>query len=408
MRQRLGRWCVAVCVLLGATAAPAAAAPRVDRQEGEPPVVYLEGGPYELGLQHGRLLQPEVHASVEETLAHFRGALRVPLVSGFLINRWLDWIYAQAEPFIPPDYKEEMRGLAEGSGVPLREIHRLHAIPDATGTGCSSLAVFGHATTDGRLYHTRNLDWNIKAGVQRHAAVFVVHPARGVPFINVGYAGFIGVLSGINAHGVSVAQIGAETADETFAGMPMPFVLRQVLQTSPNLDLASWIVMQVARTRGYNYVFADAITRQAIALETTRRVGVLFRPDDPKEHRVPYALPIADAVVRADTAMDRGIRSLQRASGGQPGQHPSPSPIGSGAYEQRYKGQATRIQAQYGRLDVLRVRQIAQAVAPPSNVQSVVYAYPDLWVANAEGKTPAAQTDYRHYAIDDLLNASAP
>ncbi len=188
----------------------------------------------------------------------------------------------------------------------------------------------------------------------------------------------------------------------------MPFMLRQVLQESPNLDLASWIVVHTQRTRGYNYVFADAITRDAIALETTWRVCVLFRADDPKEHRVSYAVPIQDAVFRADTAVDRGIRGVQRASRGKPGQHPSPSPDGSAAYEQRYKGQAARIREAYGRLDVLKVRQIAQAVAPSSNVQSVVYAYPDVWVANADGQTPAARTEYRHYAVDELLKPFTP
>ena len=48
-------------------------------------------------------------------------------------------------------------------------------------------------------------------------------------------------------------------------------------------------------------------------------------------------------------------------------------------------------------------RRIARSVAPTSNVQSVVFAWPDLWVANAQGTTPAAQTPYHHLSATRLL-----
>lgn len=402
MRRRVERGCL-LLLLVAAQAASAAAIPRVEHAPGEPPVVYLEGAPYDLGYQHGSMLRQEVRASVGQTLDYFRGRLRVPVLGPFLVNRWLDWGYAQMAPFISPAYAEEMRGLADGSGVPLREIHRLHAIPDLTGTGCSSLAVFGRATTDGRLYHTRNLDWDIAAGIQAHAALFVVRPQGGQPFLNIGYAGFIGVLSGINARALSVGEIGAATVDETFQGEPMPFVLRRVLEQSHTLEEAARLVLIAARTRGYNYVFADGLAREAIALETTHSACLRFAPDDAREHHTPYALPLPDAVCRADTAIDRGIRLTQRCSGGHPGRQPPAPPNGSGAYDKRYRGQALRIRAAYGRLDAAGVRAIAQAVAAGSNVQSVVYGYPDVWVANAEGMTPAAETAYHHYDASDLL-----
>ena len=399
MRRRLAELLCVAGVLYVLWAPSADAIPRVEQQPGAPPVVYLEGAPYDLGYQHGTMLQQEVRASVSRTLDYFRHRLRIPIVGPFLVNCWLDRGYAQMAPFIPPAYAEEMRGLAAGSGVPLREIHRLHAIPDLTGTGCSSLAVFGRATADGRLYHTRNLDWTIDAGIQEQAVIFVVRPQGGWPFINIGYAGFIGVLSGINAHAISIGEIGASTVDETLKGEPMPFVLRQVLEQSRDLDGASHLVLDAKRARGYNYVFADAIRRQAIALETTHLACILFYPDDAKEHRVAYALPLQDVLCRADTAMDRGVRALQRCSGGKPGRHPPAAPDGSGAYEKRYRGQAVRIREAYGRLDAEGVRAIAQAVAAGSNVQSVIYGYPDLWVANAAGPTPATQTEYHHYDV---------
>ncbi len=364
-------------------------------------VVRLAGGPYELGRRHGEALREEVHASLRHVLGFFRGYLKVPWVSAMAVNWWLDSAWALAVPFVPADALQELRGLADGSGVPLRELFRLHAIPDRT-YSCSNFAAWGRATAGGRLIHVRNLDWDIEAGVQRFPVVFVVRPSGKRAFVNVGWAGFIGVLTGINETGLSIGQIGAETADATFRGEPMVFVMRRVLEEASTLEEAASLIRQARRTVGVNYVVADAKAKRAVAIETTRRHARVFEADDPAEHRVPYARPMADAVFRADTAMDPGIRERQIASGGDPRRPGLEVPSGS-AYEVRYLGQAAGLHAQFGALDAEAARAIARAVAPRSNIQSVVFAWPDAWIANARGLTPAAQTTYHRINLEQLL-----
>ena len=382
--------------------APVEAA-QVEHQDGVP-VVYLSGTPYELGRQHGEALREEIRASMAQVLGYFRWYLRIPWVRSWLVNWWLDSAWKQETPFVPPDDLEELRGLAEGSGVPVRELYRLHAIPDRT-YACSSFAVWGRATADRRLIHVRNLDWNMQAGIQRFATVFVVRPTGKHAFVNVGWAGFIGVLTGINDAQLSVGQVGAETVDATFRGEPMGFVMRRVLEEAGDLDAASSLVLSARRTVGVNYVFADAKARRAIIVETTRRHTRVFEANDLSEREVSYARPIADAVFRADAAVDPVIRQRQIASGGHPETPELEPPTGS-AYEIRYLGQAAGILAHYGRIDAAAAKEIARAVAPPSNVQSVVFAWPDLWVANAQGTTPAARTSYHHLNAARLLQPS--
>ena len=365
------------------------------------PIVHLSGTPYELGRQHGGRLRDEIRACVRGVLGYFRHYLRIPLAGAWAVNWWLDQAWQQAQPFIPPAYLEELRGVADGSGVPLRELYRLHAIPDRT-YSCSSLAAWGRATSDGRLIHVRNLDWNIDAGIQRFAVVFVVRPRGKHAFVNVGWAGFIGVLSGVNDAQLSVGQIGAETTDATFRGEPMAFVMRDVLEEADDVEQAASIVVGARRTVGVNYVFADAKARRAIALETTHRRARLFGANDPAERHVRYARPMVDAVFRADTAMDPTIRDQQLASDGDPSR-PGLEPPGGSAYEIRYLGQAAGLSARYGRLNRDGALAIAQAVAPPSNVQSVLVSWPELWVANAQGTTPAARSSYHHLDLSELL-----
>ena len=382
---------------------PIVEAAQVEYHEGLP-VVYLSGTPYELGKQHGEALREEVHASVRQVLGYFRAYLKIPWVRSWVVNWWLDTAWRAAAPFIPPNDLEELRGLADGSGVPLPELYRLHAIPDRT-YACSSFAAWGRATAGGQLIHVRNLDWNIHAGIQRFAVVFVVRPAGKHAFINVGWAGFIGVLTGINDAQISVGQIGAGTVDATFRGEPMAFLMRRVLEEADDLDEASSLVRNARRTVGINYVFADAKARRAIALETTHGYVRIFDADDPVEHQVSYARPMTDAVFRADTAMDPIIRDRQQASNGDPRRPGLENPAGSSAYDIRYLGQAAGIHAHFGTLNTEAARHIAQALAQGSNVHSVVFAWPDLWVANAQGTTPAAQTPYHRFSIQRLLES---
>jgi hypothetical protein len=366
------------------------------------PIAYLSGTPYEIGRQHGELLREDVRGAVRQLLGYFRSYLNIPLVRAWAVNWWLDRAWHAAMPSVSADVREELRGLADGAGVPVRELYRLHAIPDRT-YSCASFAAWGRATAGGRLIHMRNLDWNIDADIQRYATVFVIRPKGKRAFISMGWAGFVGVLTGVNDAQISVGQIGAETTDVTFRGEPMAFVMRRVLEESASLGDASRLVLTARRTVGVNYVFADAKAKRGIVIETTHRHTRTFTADDAAEREVAYARPMRDAVYRADTAVDPIIRERQVASHGDPSRPGLEDPMGSSAYDVRYVGQAAGLQASFGELDAATAQAIARSVAPSSNIQSVVFAWPNLWVANAQGLIPAAQTTYHRLDARQLL-----
>ena len=98
-------------------------------------------------------------------------------------------------------------------------------------------------------------------------------------------------------------------------------------------------------------------------------------------------------------------RSAWPATGGRPGRPGLEPPSGS-AYETRYLGQADGLARHFGTLDPAAAQEIARAVAPDSNIQSVIIAWPELWVANAQGLTPAARTAYHRLDARQLLGDS--
>lgn len=369
-------------------------------------IVHLKGDPYTIGFQHGYLLRRDMEEQWEQIMELAKSRLPIPIfyrLSQWYLKARLDYVYLKMRKHILPDYRDEMRGLADGSGISLQTIHRAHALPELFSTLCANGVYFGKATADGRLYHVRNLDWSREIGVHKHACVFAVQPNGKNAFVNVGYAGFIGVLSGINEKGISVGQIGCETINHTLKGEPMPFVLKRVLEEANSSDEAAEIVRKAKRTYGYNYVFADAIRKTAVAIETTRDYAVAFGPHDSRETESGYGVSLEDALIRSDTAFDPTIRNLQTASGGNPKTPGLETPTGK-AYEVRYKKQAELAKAYFGKLDAQTLGGIAKEIAPSSNIQSVIFAYPDIWIANATGNLRAVDGSYERFNVEELLN----
>ncbi|MBI4430808.1 MAG: hypothetical protein HY587_03740 [Candidatus Omnitrophica bacterium] len=368
-------------------------------------IVKLKGDPYTIGYQHGYLLRSDMEAQWKHIMELAKSRLPVPIL--YRLSQWylkarMDYAYLKMKRHIPKDYIDEMRGLADGSGISIRTIHRAHAIPELFPTLCANGVYYGKAVSDGKLYHLRNLDWSREIGVHDHACVFVVKPVGKNAFVHFGYAGFIGVLSGVNKNGLSVGQIGANTTDAALSGEPMPFLLRRVLEESDSIDDAVSIVKNAKRTNGYNYVFADALNKRAVALETTAAHFAEFMPNDAGEKESPYSFVMEDVLIRADLAFDAGVRTLQTASGGVP-KAPGLEPPTGKAYEVRYKKQAQLAEKYYAKLNPEILLGIAKEIAPASNIQSVLFGYPDVWVANAVGNLRAVETDYTHFNIPELL-----
>jgi len=363
-------------------------------------VLHLKGSPYEMGFQHGALAREQVHmamARVDELLQKAKDEVGLPrFAAEFLLGAE----YRLCMPYIPERYQREMEGLADGAGVDLKILRGMLVVSELTERYCSAFAVFGKATGNGRLYHGRNFDWVMDAGLQNDAALILYEPDGYVPFASAGYLGTVGVLSGMNMEGISISQIGAVNKDGSFRGVPLMVMLRRILEEAKDLDKATDIIANSKRTVGYNYVVADGKAMAAKAYETCAHHCAIFTDNAPKE-TVEYAIPLENAVFRADEAMDQTVRSFQTCSKGYPNM-----PYGSDSYDHRYKGMATDIKAHYGAIDEKVALDILKnAAMRNTNLHSVLYNPTDLdmWVAHAKGKEDAWKQAYVHYDLKKLF-----
>ncbi len=362
-------------------------------------VVHLKGSPYEMGYQRGYFARDKVLLSVdifEGLLEQARQEMGLPR---FASNLMLDIAYQLCAPFIPERYKRELEGLADASGCDLKMLRRGHVLSVLTERSCSTFAAWGAATEDGTLYHGRNFDWITSAGLEDTAIVALYEPDGFRAFASAGYAGLIGVLSGMNMDGISIGQVGAITEDSALRGLPMELLLRRVLEECGDMEEVNDLMTTAKHTVGFNYVVADGDAPDARAYETTASHVAIFQADDPNE-TVEYAIRIPDAVFRSDEAMDPVVRSLQRCA------NAPDLPYGSNSYDHRYLGMATRIQQHYGAINADIALDIVKATAMENaNLHAVLTnsTRREMWVAHAVDGQDAAAQRFVYYDLNRLF-----
>lgn len=232
-------------------------------------VARLSGTPYEVGAAFGRLTR----GSFQAQEAHLYRLLRALLPGGLkraLLMRLVALQTRRLDRDIPHDLLLSIAGLADGLEETRPEkgpdaYHRLlsmHAIHDvsqrfvdapALASSCTGFLASGSATEEGRTLLARNFDFEGGGIFDRQKIVSVVAADGKIPYISVGFAGTVGVVSGLNREGIGLA-LNALTGGETrLSGMPMTILAANVLQNESTLDGA------LARIRRAKVFVSDLI-----------------------------------------------------------------------------------------------------------------------------------------------------
>jgi hypothetical protein len=241
-------------------------------------VLYVKGNAYERGYQHGVLLRD----GVADNLGYiYKQALRK-----FHFEELFSEVYERMRPYIPQDYIDEMHGLAHGARVPLKLVHAIHILPSIgewggrrniskvikkmirgdLGTSCSNVAVGKEATLDGSIYAVRILDWGMHriSKLHQYPLITIGVPDDGIPYCNIGWVGFLGAVSGMNAEGITLGEMGyGDPPNEKLEGVPMPFMLRDVLDKAKNLADVRRIIQESPPTSSFGFLMTDGKTSEA-------------------------------------------------------------------------------------------------------------------------------------------------
>ncbi len=243
--------------------------------EVEVPVVVVRGTPYEMGRQLGQLMRPEIARLAPAAVAGFKQELKVD-------DATLDLAWATTAGYTDPRVLQQLVGLAEGSGQPVRLLQHVHCLPLLMPYSCSSIAAWGKATEDGHLYQTRNLDWSLRAGAHEFPVIVVYLPSDGLPHATPSFAGFIGAHCGMNAAGVVLSEIGDASAKEMPYNLHAPHFtawFRSLLYDADTLSETLDLFSHIPPTKRYHFVFGDGRTDQRSVKIRAETGGGRTRPE---------------------------------------------------------------------------------------------------------------------------------
>lgn len=357
-----------------AIASPGGAGHRTAIGEGDDrfPVVVVRGTPYQMGWQLGRLIRAEMQRFIPTTVAAL--ADQVGLQTDTLVEAW-----TRSSAYADDRVEQELLGLADASGVPLRTLQAMHALPLLMPYSCSSIAAWGDATEDGHLYQTRNLDWNLAVRAHDFPVIVVYIPDQGIPHVVPTFAGMIGAHTGMNLRGIALSEMGDASAKEAPYQVHAPHFtvfFRSMLYDSDSLTRAIEIFQAQPPTKRYHYVFGDggaelrAVKVRAHAPEPVGERLKIWRDNDPTDEFAPNVL-----------------RCL--------------------VYNDEGRGAFPKLQQDFGKLNGPRMIELANQIPiRGGNVENVIYDATGLrlWVSYAKGDREAY---LRPYAFLDLKTLDA-
>lgn len=328
-------------------------------------LLYVWGTPYEMGKAHGTLLKKEVSSQIPQLIRLMTQKMENSI-------ELLDQIYEQTKPYIPDFFMEEMQGIADGSGLALQDVIRANLIGTASEFHCSLFGAWGKApAAKGHVLQLRALDFETGANIQRYPVLTVYQPNTGHAFVNIGWVGHIGVISGISSRQIAVSEIGDDYDQEndSFDGKPFPIILREILQFDTSLPQAIARMENTPRISSLMYAIGDGNFGQVRALQTSRTLFNVFNATNLE--------PLTDSHPRIDDIVYWGM------SWNVP------------KYDQRLHDQLVK---HFGKLSgEITVTEILPAVET-GNLQAVVYDLTDMkiWVANAKADDESGPLEAYH------------
>jgi predicted choloylglycine hydrolase len=321
-----------------------------------------------MGFQHGAALKAQIHFLYRE----YYEAMVKRIVGEAELREWAK----ATEPFVPEPYLEEMRGLAEGAGLPYEEILLVNTMVDRFQTVmCSTVVAAGDATRDGTVYFGRNLDFPGRNILQRMTVVIVWSPEAGPQLAAVTWPGMIGVLSGMNSEGVSGATMLVHKGRERRPGLPYLLMYRQALAAARAKDDVFAAIAKAKRTSSNNFMVVDATGASEV---------IEFDPEAAVRRPAVHGCACSTNFFASDDLRDLCL------------------PMGT----ERYESLQEFLERERGKIDLDLVKRALEDVATPFylNVQAMVFLPERREIHLSVGQElPAAKQPYVRLTRDVLF-----
>jgi isopenicillin-N N-acyltransferase like protein len=258
-------------------------------------VLELSGSHYEMGLEHGRRYADTIREFAEERVALSSD----PAWTGTGVGLSRAEVLALADACLDehrryaPDLLEELRGMADATGLTLAELVIVGGFTDFVDTvhgyslhGAARTCIPAHAGADnctafivpdgmaegGMGFYGQT--WDMHATATPHVLMLRGAPEGKPAFLAFTTVGCVGMI-GMNDAGICVGINNLAGADGQ-VGVTWPFVVRKILEQT-DLEAALACITEATLSGAHNYLLFDAEGRgyNVEAMSTTRHVTEL-------------------------------------------------------------------------------------------------------------------------------------
>ena len=256
--------------------------------------MYIEGGAFERGVVYG-LLAREL---MEKQEVHFVNQINEIIPNAFyqfLLKLLIAWFNQDLHEYIPNEFKQEIYGISLSFSEKYNYIgpkyYRIlnyhaahdigHALNDFNLVGCTSFSVNNSFSKDGSLLIARNFDFYMGEGFAEDKLLVFVNPQKGYKYASYSWAGFSGVVSGMNEKGLSVTINAAKSELPGVAKVPISILAREILQYAKNTEEAIAIARRRETFVSESLLIGSAEDDKAIIIEkSTQNTAVFDSPEN--------------------------------------------------------------------------------------------------------------------------------
>ena len=244
--------------------------------------LYVEGDPFEIGMQTGSLTR-ELFNKQEHAFLSKINELVPSKTKQYFLRKVIAWYNRKMYLNIPKEYKAEIYGLSRYASMNYDYIapnylrvlyfhgaHDIgHAFQDLALVGCTSFAAWGNKTEDGSLIIGRNFDFYAGDDFAKDKIIAFVNPKVGHKFMSVTWGGMIGVVSGMNEHGLTVTINAGKSKVPLVAKTPVSILTREILQYASTIDEAIVIAKKREVFVSESLFIGSAIDKKAVTIEVS-------------------------------------------------------------------------------------------------------------------------------------------
>jgi isopenicillin-N N-acyltransferase like protein len=220
------------------------------------PTVELSGSPAEIGAAHGRQFGTVIRSMYERFI--FSRLTPIQLAEVRLLA-------AEFEVHMRPEDRQELTALADAAGmnhydVVLGQCY-LDLLPQI---GCSTISLPASASPDRIARFGRNLDFESRGLLDKDTTLFIYKPAGKYEFVSIGWPGLIGLVSGMNETGLTLASMEVPRGPRSPDAMPYTLLYRSILEDCKTTDEAIALLERTPRQTANNLMLMDAAGNRAV------------------------------------------------------------------------------------------------------------------------------------------------